>query len=133
MSYANKARGSFEVQATSEPYDEAEGASLYRSSYTKIFRGDIEATSQVEVLRAMAATEKSAAYVGIERITGAVGGRPGSFVMQHSGTIARGDMSASIRVVPDTGTGELHGIRGEMAITVADGQHTYEFDYDFED
>ena len=129
MAQVNRATGTFELASTSQPYDEGEGARLFRSSYSKTFRGDIEATSSVEVLRAMAETVGSGGYVGIERVTGAVQGRSGSFVLQHSGTMARGQLSHAVTVVPDTGTGQLRGIRGEMTITVADGKHEYSFDY----
>lgn len=128
-----KATGTFQVRSTSEPYHDGEAAQLFRSSYTKTFQGDIDATSDVDVLRAMAKGEESGGYVGLERVTGRVHGRPGSFVLQHSGAMARGDMSLSVQVVAGTGTGELRGIRGEMGITVTGGEHHYEFDYSLEE
>ena len=75
-------------------------------------------------------TPGSAGYVALERVTGTLKGRTGSFVLQHSATMTRGAPKASIAVVPDSGTGELQGISGTMTITVAgDGSHSYEFDY----
>ena len=71
----------------------------------------------------------SAGYVAIEHVTGTLHGRSGSFALQHSGTMTRGTPSLSITVVPDSGTGQLGGLAGTMNIVVADGKHTYEFDY----
>ena len=75
-------------------------------------------------------TPGSAGYVAMERVTGSLKGRTGSFVLQHSATMTRGTQKASIAVVPDSGTGELQGISGTMTISVGtDGSHSYEFDY----
>jgi hypothetical protein len=62
-------------------------------------------------------------------VTGKVKGRSGSFILQHSGTMDRGAQSLSVSVVPDSGTAELKGITGKMNIIIADGKHSYEFDY----
>ena len=71
----------------------------------------------------------SAGYVALERVTGTLQGRSGSFVLQHSGTMAHGELQLSITVVPDSGTGQLTGIAGKMNIIIAAGKHSYEFDY----
>jgi len=75
----------------------------------------------------------SAGYVAMERVTGKLKGRAGGFVLQHSATMTRGTPVSTITVVPDSGTGELHGISGRMTVTVGpEGGHTYEFDFRFE-
>jgi hypothetical protein len=71
----------------------------------------------------------SAGYVAIERVTGTLHGKSGSFVLQHSGTMTRGEPQLSVTVVPDSGTGELTGLAGALTIRIAEKQHFYEFDY----
>jgi hypothetical protein len=93
-----------------------DGVSLSRTRVTKTFTGDIQGTSTAELLMAQA-PEESAAYVGMERIVGTVNGRAGSFVLHHSATADRGAQSTSWTVVPDSGTGELRGIRARPALT----------------
>lgn len=124
------ARGEFEVELKPlEPYNRAENAGLGRMSIDKVFRGDLEAVSQGEMLSAGSPQSGSAGYVAIERVTGTVHGRRGSFALQHSATMHRGAFSLSIIVVPGSGTGELEGLGGTMNILIADGRHSYEFDY----
>jgi hypothetical protein len=125
-----KASGTFEVQATHHPpYDTAPGATLGRSTLAKQFRGDLEATSVVEMTGAMTDTKGSAGYVAIERVTGSLHGRHGTFVLQHSGTMDRGALALSVSVVPDSATGDLAGLRGTMSIQIIDGRHLFDFEY----
>ncbi len=72
------------------PEDKAEGATLGRMSGDKQFHGDIEGTSKLQMLTAMTDVKGSAGYVAIERVTGTLHGRSGSFVLQHSGNSNRG-------------------------------------------
>ena len=65
----------------------------------------------------------------MERVSGSLSGRIGTFVLQHSGTMTRGEPQLSVRVVPDSGTDELTGLTGGMAIDISGGQHSYVFDY----
>jgi hypothetical protein len=81
------------------------------------------------MLTAATSVQGSAAYVAIERITGTLHGRTGTFVLQHSGTLTRGAPHQNITVVPDSGTGQLAGISGTMTINIADGKHSYDFEY----
>ena len=74
--------------------------------------------------------EGSAAYVAIERIAGSLEGRIGAFLTQHNGTLDRGAPTLSLTVVPDSGTGELKGLSGRMAIDIVDGKHFYTFEYE---
>ena len=125
-----RATGTFEVKLTPQPTgDAAEGASLGRMTLDKQFRGDLEGTSKGEMLSALTNVKGSAGYVGLERVTGALQGRRGTFVLQHSGTMTRGAPQLVITVVPDSGTGDLTGLAGTMMIDVADGNHSYTFDY----
>ena len=124
------ATGNFEVTLTPQPLaDPAADASLARLAIDKQFHGDLEATSKGEMLSAGTTTEGSAGYVAIERVTGTLAGRSGSFVLQHNATLNRGAPSLSISVVPDTGTDDLQGLTGTMTISIAEGKHSYKFDY----
>jgi hypothetical protein len=127
---STRASGNFDITMNPHaPYDTSDGVSLARVSIIKQFHGDLDASSTVEMLGARTPIEGSAGYVAIERITGSLHGKSGSFVLQHSGTMTRGRADAIVSVVPDSGTGELLGIVGQMKIDVVDGKHLYTFDY----
>jgi hypothetical protein len=79
------------------------------------------------------AVQGSAGYVAMERVDGTLGGRRGAFNLQHSGTMTRGAPGLEINVVPDSGTGELTGLAGTLAITIANGKHFYDFEYSLPD
>src|SRR5580704_17922887 len=126
--------GSFEVKLTPQPpEDKADGSTLGRMSGDKQFHGDLEGTSKVQMLTAMTEVKGSAGYVAIERVTGTLrtpgGARAGTFFLQHTGTMTRGVPQLSVTVVPDSGTGQLAGLTGKMTINIADGKHSYDFDY----
>ncbi len=124
------ARGTFEVKLTPQASDDAAGgATLGRMTLDKQFHGDLEATGKGEMLTAMTGVEGSAGYVAIERVSGKLHNRKGTFVLQHSGTMARGTQQLSVTVVPDSGTDQLTGITGKMTIDIADGKHSYGFEY----
>jgi hypothetical protein len=126
----SRATGTFDVTMNPQPpYDTADGVQLGRVSITKVFRGSLDATSTVEMLSAMSSVKGSAGYVAIERVTGTLDGRPGSFVLQHSGTMTRGVPSLSVTVVPDSGTGGLAGLAGTLAIDIVEREHRYTFEY----
>jgi len=125
------ATGSFEVKLI--PQQDADGdPSIGRMTIDKQFAGDLQATSKGQMLSAMGEVKGSAGYVAMERVVGSLHGRKGSFVLQHSGTMNRGEPLLVLSVVPDSGTDELRGLRGAMKIIVAAGQHSYEFDYTLE-
>ncbi len=126
MASSTKASGTFEVKLTPQT---AQDATPGRMSLDKQFHGDLEATSQGEMLMAGTAVQGSAGYVAMEKVTGALKGRKGTFVLQHSGTMNRGVPGLVITVVPDSGTGELEGLSGSMMINIAEGKHLYEFEY----
>ena len=124
------AHGRFDVKLA--PLTLADGqadASLGRMSIDKRFEGDLDATSRGEMLTAMSAVKGSAGYVAIERVTGALHGRRGSFALQHTGVMTRGAPGLTITVVPDSGTGELEGLSGTMSITIVGKEHSYDLDY----
>ncbi len=100
-----------------------------RMAIDKLYHGALNGRGTGEMLSAMTVTEGSAGYVAIERVSGTLDGRKGSFVLQHSGTMARGAQQLSITVVPDSGTGELAGLSGTMRIRIEERNHFYEFDY----
>jgi hypothetical protein len=125
-----RASGPFEVKLNPIPAYNTDPASLVgRMSLDKQFHGDLEATSKGEMLTAMSAVKGSAGYVAIERVTGALKGRKGSFALQHSGTMARGAQQLVITVVPDSGEGELEGLEGKMSIEIVEGKHSYVLEY----
>jgi hypothetical protein len=127
---ANRATGTFEVKLTPQEAEET-GAdpTLGRLAIEKTFQGDLEATSWGQMLTARTSIQGSAGYVAIERVTGSLHGRPGSFTLQHSGIMTRGEPQLTISVVPDSGSGELEGISGRIAIQIEAGKHSYEFEY----
>jgi hypothetical protein len=130
MTMKTRASGTFEVKLTPQATDNnPEGATLGRMSIDKRFHGDLEATSKGEMLSAGTSVKGSAGYVAIERVSGTLHGRSGAFVLQHSGTMTRGAPQLSVTVVPDSGTGQLAGLTGTMAIRIVEGKHFYDFEY----
>jgi hypothetical protein len=124
--------GEFEVNLS--PLDSyaqgAGGITLGRMSIDKTFKGDLAATSTGEMLTAMTMVQGSAGYVAIEQVTGSLNGIAGSFVLQHFGVMDQGESRLVLEVVPDSGTGQLTGLTGKMAIHIEGGQHFYEFEYE---
>jgi hypothetical protein len=119
------AKGTFEVKLT--PQEAADA--LARMSIDKQFHGDLEGTSKGDMLTAGTGVKGSAGYVAIEKVSATLHGRSGTFILQHSGTMTRGTPQLAITVVPDSGTGQLTGLTGKMAIEITDGKHFYDFEY----
>jgi hypothetical protein len=129
-----RATGPFDVSLKPLPMDyEPGGDSLGRMSIEKQFRGDLEGTSQGQMLTGGTAIKNSAGYVAIERVTGSLKGRKGSFILQHTGLMNRGTPSLMITVVPDSGTDQLEGLKGTMTINIEAGKHSYQLDYTLAD
>jgi hypothetical protein len=124
----NHASGTFEVKLVPQT-DTGDASGLGRMTIDKQFHGDLEGTSQGQMLSAMGSVKGSAGYVAMERVTGTLKGRSGSFVLQHSATMTRGVPQLLISVVPDSGTGQLTGLAGTLTIKIADAKHSYEFEY----
>jgi Protein of unknown function (DUF3224) len=109
-----RATGNINVK-TYEPttYDQpSEGPALVRIHVVEDFSGDIEGEGVAEFLQATR-REDEASFVGIERVSGGIGGKAGSFVLQDEGTLKGTRVSGTWFVVPGSGTGELRGLRGE--------------------
>lgn len=106
-----------------------DGINLGRMSIDKTFSGELEASSTGEMLSAMTATQGSAGYVAIEQVVGTLAGKQGSFVLQHFGTMDKGQDSLILNVIPDSGADELEGLAGSMKIRIENGVHHYDFQY----
>jgi hypothetical protein len=125
-----RATGSFEV--TLQPLSNVDVSSnplLGRMRLTKKFSGDLAAEALGQMLSAGTGTRGSACYVAIDHVTGELEGRRGSFLLQHTGVMNRGEPSLSITVVPDSVTDELAGLSGTLSINIVDGRHFYDFIY----
>jgi hypothetical protein len=121
------ASGSFEIKMVRQPVSAEEAKTIsVRMTSDKQFQGDLEGTSTGEMLGVFTAVKDSAGYVALERVSGKLKGRTGTFMLQHSSTMARGTQQQSIIVVPDSGTDQLAGLAGSMIIKITDGKHFYE-------
>src|SRR5262245_16766345 len=115
-----RASGTFEVKLLPQATD---AAPLGRLSIDKQFHGDLAGTSKGEMLAFRSEVAGSAGYVAMERVTGTLHGRAGTFVLQHTGTMTRGTPGLVVTVVPDSGTGDLAGLAGKLDIQIKDGKH----------
>lgn len=121
--------GAFNVQMQAEADTSGETGSA-RMRLDKTYHGPLDATAVGTMLGARTAVAGSAGYVAIERVTGTLAGRHGSFVLQHFGVMEGGNFHLDIRVVPDSADGELQGLRGSMGIRIeAGGAHYYTLTY----
>jgi hypothetical protein len=125
----NHVSGSFDVKVVPQQ-DPSGDTSVGRFTLDKQYHGDLDATGKGQMLTASTEVKGSGAYVAIERVTGMLRGREGSFALQHMGTMTQNVPQLTISVVPDSGTGQLKGIAGKMNIIIAaDGKHSYELEY----
>lgn len=123
-------RGTFGIEATpGPPFDTDEGVVLGRMTFSKQFSGPLDAAGTVHMTYARAPEDSSAGYVAVEKITGALEGRKGSFVVMHTGVTHGGDLSLTVAIVPNSGTGELAGISGTMTLDNTESGHEYALDY----
>jgi hypothetical protein len=121
-------KGTFVIKATPLPAEKStEEIGAGRMRFDKTFQGDLEGTSVVEMLGVMDPAHGSGAYVAIERFTGTLLGRKGSFALMHSSTMHRGKPEQRIQVVPDSATEELQGLSGSMVIDIVEKVHRYTF------
>jgi Protein of unknown function (DUF3224) len=122
------ATGPFDVKLT--PQDDKIDPALGRMTIDKQYHGDLEATGKGQMLTGGTDVKTSGVYVAVEKITGTLKGRKGTFLLYHQGIMDRGKPQLSINVAPDSGTGELAGISGKMNIIIAEGgKHSYDFEY----
>ncbi len=124
--------GTFDVKLEPQPAPEGHRSNLHRMTIDKQFHGDLEGVSHGQMLSATTSIPGSAGYVAIEAVTGKLDGHTGSFVLQHSGTMTRGEPKLSVTVVPDSGTDDLTGLSGQLTIQIEAGKHSYEFEYTLE-
>ena len=123
--------GTFEITVTPEPpFDTFDGVSLSRVTVDKKFSGPLDATSKVYMVAARTKIPTSGGYGAVERVTGVLAGKRGTFVLVHMGVMSGGSQTVTVLVVPDSGTGELAGLSGNMRIRIEGGQHFYDFDYE---
>ena len=123
------ATGTFEVKVTPKEFEALKPFGWM--TIEKRFHGDLEGTSTGSMFVASTDVKDSAGYVALERVTGTIGGRSGSFVLQHNGLMNRGKGDLTIAVVPDSGTDGLAGLSGTMTIAITDGVHHYDLSYAF--
>jgi len=123
-----QASGPFDVKLSPQD-DKSDDKSVTRMTFEKQWHGDLEGTSKGQMLTGGDASKGSAGYVAIEKFTGALKGRKGTFILQHTATMTKGKGDLTITVVPDSGTDELKGITGQLMIRIEEGKHFYDFDY----
>ena len=129
-SEAVHARGTFDVTLVPQGGDDkGEGSTRGRMSLDKQFQGDLQGTAKGEMLTALTVVQGSAGYVAIERVTGTLHGRRGSFALLHRGIMSRGAQDLTITVVPDSGAGQLVGLAGKFDIKIVEGKHFYDLEY----
>lgn len=121
--------GIFDVKLVPQAGEPGSDPALGRMTIDKQFHGDLEASSKGQMLMAGTEVKGSAGYVAIEKVSGKLQGRNGTFVLQHSGTMTRGEPQLTVTVVPDSGTGDLKGLAGKMTIDIRDGKHFYGFEF----
>ena len=122
--------GAFDVKMTPQTAEAtAAGETIGRMLLDKKYHGSLDATGKGQMLAMRTPVQGSAGYVAMELVVGKLDGKSGSFVLQHSGTMNRGAKQLVLNVVPDSGTGELVGLSGDMEIIIAEGKHRYKFEY----
>jgi len=120
--------GTFDVKMLPSP-PPVEGE-FVRLSLDKTFAGALAGTSRVEMMASNNGTNASGGYVALERFTGKLEGRSGSFTMQHSGIMSPGSMEIKVVLTPGSGTGELEDISGTLEIRKEGKQHFYALHYE---
>lgn len=127
---SERASGTFDVDLTPVAAPDGSPGFFGRMRIDKQFSGDLSGASEGLMLAVRTVIDGSAGYVAMEKVTGSLAGRTGTFVLQHDGLMARGAPDLQIRVVPDSGTGDLTGLTGSMSIEIEDGRHSYVLEYD---
>lgn len=122
--------GEFDVAMVPQPVAELNAdTGVGRMTLDKRYQGALMATGRGEFLSYQGAVPTSAVYVAIEKVEGTLDGRRGSFALQHAGVMGGEHAGLRIIVAPDSGTGELTGLRGTLNIRMEQGKHFYDFDY----
>ena len=124
------ATGTFEVKISPvDPAFKFDDNPISRMSLDKQFHGDLEAVSKGEMLSGGTPANGSGGYVAMERVSGSLGGRTGTFLLMHNGTMENGSYHLNVMVVPGSATGQLAGLSGKMEIIIQAGKHSYDFAY----
>ena len=123
------AKGTFDPRVTPQPAAQGDDPSFSRFTVEKQYHGDLEGTSKVQMLAVGTAIKDSGGYVALEKVTAALAGRKGTFILQHMGSMKGGAFNINLAVVPDSGTDQLAGISGKFSIEIKDGKHFYTFAY----
>ena len=125
------ASGPFDVKVIPRaPSDGAVPSPISIMTLDKHFHGTLEGPSVGEMLASRSESAGSAVYVALERVTATLGGRHGSFVLAHTGTMTKEGQHLLITVAPGSGTSELVGLTGTMGIRIEGGAHFYDFEYE---
>jgi hypothetical protein len=122
--------GEFEVKMQPETMSAvAADSGVGRMSLDKTYHGALDASGKGEMLAYMDRALGSGAYVAMELVRGTLDGRDGTFLLHHTGVMTRGAPALAVKVVPDSGGGELAGLSGTLNIRIENGKHYYDFDY----
>ena len=124
--HASGTFGSKPYYQTADP--QARGAQITRWGFENQYHGDLEGISQGELLTTTPDPRLSGGFVAIEKVTGKLNGRSGSFWLQYHCLLTHAKGGITVVVMPDTGTGELTGLSGNLNIASAEGGQ-YKFDY----
>ena len=125
------ASGSFTVTITPQPAEESVGhPEIGRMALHKRFEGGLRGEARGQMLALRTPVAGSAAYVAMDRVEGELDGRRGGFALHHRGVMTRGEPALEVWVVPDSGSGELAGLRGRLDIRIEDKAHFYSFEYE---
>jgi hypothetical protein len=124
MSEKTSAKATFQITGWDEnPYAEFAGeGKLTRAVTTQAYSGELVGDGAATMLMYYGAAEAPVHYTGLERFTGSVGGRAGTFVLQTKGTFTGGVADTTGFVVPGSGTGELVGLVGEFVYVAVGGE-----------
>ena len=106
-------------------YDDSAGLELGRATVGKKFTGELEGTSSAELIM-VATPEGPAAYTAVERFTGTLAGRDGSFVMVHGASAE--ESAATGRIV--AAAGDLARLTGTVVYEHDDQGPRVTLDYE---
>lgn len=122
------AKGSFDVTIT--PQESASDAPVARMLLYKEFHGDLEAIAHGEMMAAHEPLTGAGVYVAIDRVSGTLHGKAGSFIIAHRGIRNSEGQQLEIVIVAGSGTGQLAGITGTVGIEIVDKKHFYSVEYE---
>ncbi|HEV7993265.1 MAG TPA: DUF3224 domain-containing protein [Gemmatimonadaceae bacterium] len=122
------ATGSFDVTITKQ--ETAPDAAVARNLLYKEFHGELEAIAHGEMLAAFEPLTNAGVYVAIDRVSGTLHGKSGSFIIAHRGIANADGQTLDIVIVAGTGTGQLAGITGTLGIQIVEKKHFYTVDYE---